>query len=383
MSDQASLPALRSNTQPAPLKPSLVHWWVDELSEMAGGHRREVIRQALIVYLMANTLHLASLKGRNTKLLGQVELSFLDGKFANDSIEARGLDALRRSRQPIVLRVGQDRGLVAYDELPAAAASELRSVLANRLDILTPWSEHQAYFDYRVVESTGGGLDRSRIRVEISVVPRSMVDPILEAFDAQGIDIAGLDVATDEAWAPPSINLLRDHRPKRLPVGFRLVAAAAVVAFIVGGGLIGHTIYRNAQTLEDQRRFADAVQTRVDERNAIAQDIEGRRNEAALIEEERGKYPSPLNVIERLSGLLPDEVWLEGLELDGRDLVLTGYAASASEVIPLLVATNGINDVEFMAPSTRAVMSESDGSSFEAEHFRIGALIAPEMGPTP
>ena len=72
----------------------------------------------------------------------------------------------------------------------------------------------------------------------------------------------------------------------------------------------------------------------------------------------------PLPVLRELTDLLPHDAWLTTLSLDQKGVELTGQAAAASALIPLLENSSRLERVEFASPVTRGR---------DKEQFRIRA----------
>ena len=73
----------------------------------------------------------------------------------------------------------------------------------------------------------------------------------------------------------------------------------------------------------------------------------------------------PLPFLRELTETLPPDVWLTTLTLDQKAVELTGQAATASALIPMLENSPRLEHVEFASPVTRGQ---------DKEHFRIRAL---------
>ncbi len=379
MTKAIALPAIANHADRAADNAGFFEWWLEELAQMAGGRRQRQLRDPVIALCTHDGVQLAALKGKQVRTLGRLAFDPYDPTRLIEVEDGRLLHKLRHAGRSIAVRLDHHYGLVAHDILPAAAESELRAVIANRLDVLTPWSARQAYFDFRIVDRVTDPTGERRIQVEISVAPASVVEGLVDAFADVGLDIATMDIASGHGWGRPEIDLLGDNRPTRFPAWIKAGTFLGLAAVLCGSAVLGYEIYRKHQVLEEQRRFAGAMATRVGEMDQLKEDIEALAAQSTLMREARDGQPSVLNLVELLSRTLPDEVWLEGLELTGRDLSLSGYAASASDLVPLLETADGLQNVQFRSPSTRAVMSTADGSSFEAEQFRLGALVAADL----
>jgi len=86
--------------------------------------------------------------------------------------------------------------------------------------------------------------------------------------------------------------------------------------------------------------------------------------------------PRPLPIMRELTDRLPQDAWLRTLTMDKQGLEITGQAAAANQLIPLLENSPSLTRVEFTAPVTKAG---------DKEQFRIKAAwkIAPVPEPPP
>jgi len=75
----------------------------------------------------------------------------------------------------------------------------------------------------------------------------------------------------------------------------------------------------------------------------------------------------PMELLDELTGLLPEDAWLQQLQFDGNAVNLAGTAASASAVLQALTEANRLESPQFLSAITRT----QDGK----EGFRIGARL--------
>jgi Tfp pilus assembly protein PilN len=85
----------------------------------------------------------------------------------------------------------------------------------------------------------------------------------------------------------------------------------------------------------------------------LTAELERARRELATLRgfEEQGLHPLP--VLRELTESLPADAWLTNLSVDRRGLELGGFANAASQLIPLLEASPGLERVEFTSPVTK------------------------------
>jgi len=79
---------------------------------------------------------------------------------------------------------------------------------------------------------------------------------------------------------------------------------------------------------------------------------------------------SKIEILEELTKILPETVWIWSLKYTGKEIELSGFADSASDLIPLLDKSSLFEKVEFMAPVTKE-RAFRPGFDREKERFKI------------
>jgi Tfp pilus assembly protein PilN len=154
-----------------------------------------------------------------------------------------------------------------------------------------------------------------------------------------------------------------------------LLAAAAGVAALVAPG------YR------DQARRA-ALKAQIARHDAevkaverVQGELERRRKLLATVEALEPAAMKPLPVLRELTELMPTDAWLTLLSLDGKGVELTGQAAAASSLIPLLENSPRLERVEFASPVTRGRDREQFRILARWEGAGASALVMPPATP--
>jgi hypothetical protein len=98
------------------------------------------------------------------------------------------------------------------------------------------------------------------------------------------------------------------------------------------------------------------------------------RKEMAELDQIRASEISKGEILDELTRLLPDTTWIWNLRYNGKEIELSGFADSASDLIPILDRSPLFEKVEFLAPVTKEMQMRSDGNK-EKERFKIKAKI--------
>jgi Tfp pilus assembly protein PilN len=173
------------------------------------------------------------------------------------------------------------------------------------------------------------------------------------------------------ARAPVSLNLLpMPMRKKVRQVAKPLFFVLLVVALgLAGGWALGlYQGYRNE---------LDALRTEVKKKKPEVEAIERiqkKRGERAKENSDFARITSgevsKVVILQELARVLPPTVWIWNLKCSGRELEISGFADSASELISLLDRSPLFEKVEFLAPVTKE--RERRGTEEkERERFKI------------
>jgi Tfp pilus assembly protein PilN len=98
------------------------------------------------------------------------------------------------------------------------------------------------------------------------------------------------------------------------------------------------------------------------------------RKEISGLERIRAGEVSKIEVLEELTKILPDTVWIWNFRYSGKEIEISGFADSASNLIPLIDKSSLFEKVEFLAPVTRERLMKG-GEAKEYERFKIKARI--------
>lgn len=167
------------------------------------------------------------------------------------------------------------------------------------------------------------------------------------------------------------LNLLPlEMRKKVKQIGKPLFLVFLAVAFILSitWGMGVYSQYQN--TLEALRA---EVKKRKPEIDAIEKMQKQRGDLAKEISEfekiTSGDLPKT-EILKELSQILPSTVWVWNIKFSGGEIELSGFADSASDLIPLLDKSPFFEKVEFLAPVTKERERRTGGDK-EKERFKI------------
>lgn len=253
--------------------------------------------------------------------------------------------------------------------LPAAARRNLAEILGFEIDRETPFRRDEVHWTYvvRGQDTRAGMLD-----VELILLPRSYVDPLVETLRGSALEPAGVEVDAGSGIATliPLGSRKRgqwlDPQRSLMP----LATAAAVLAFV---SLITPFAIQQWQLAE--------VESRISELDPLAKEAASFRQDAGqtaatvdFLTKERSKTGSALTALAAATKSLPDDSYLSALSMRAGRLTLNGRSPSAAQLIGVLAQSPEFREPSFEAPVTR----DADN---DLEAFTISVALASKGAP--
>jgi general secretion pathway protein L len=357
-------------------------WWLGELRGLlpARPWRPPARPEAVIVLYEPSGIDIVVRRRHRMRKLGRLPLPEPgngDAALAGVATaqETRTLlRAVRQARLPIVLRLPAAMGIVRRDRLPASAERELGSIMAHKIDVLTPWTVDQVHFDQRI----DGRRDDGQIEVSLVAAPRGAVAEARRRLATIGLETRGVDLVEDDPLAAPSVDLTHaiDTAHPRSRWGGVLLWLG-IILFTAGGVAAGHHIVSRQAIVAERRELVLGLEQRLADMPDLRASLEALRNETRFVAEQQREAASPLVVLESLSRILPDGVWLTDVSISGKALSIQGYADDVAGIVGLIEAAPQFARAEFRSPSTRERVLTADGVEREVSRFSVAAVVEP------
>jgi Tfp pilus assembly protein PilN len=156
----------------------------------------------------------------------------------------------------------------------------------------------------------------------------------------------------------PALRPRRLTRPQWITVGMLAATVVLAIAALLVPG------YREHRQLSALNREITRIDSGVRSVERILAELERKRHLLVAVQNIEAGAIRPLPVLRELTEILPADAWLTMLSLDPKGVELTGQAAQASGLIPVLENSPLLERVEFASPVTRGR---------DKEQFRIRA----------
>jgi general secretion pathway protein L len=285
-------------------------------------------RRRLLLQAAGDELQLRALVDEQTTLVGSVPL---DDPQLLEELRAR-LDA-NASGVPRWLLLDAGQVLRPQLAVPAGAEPRLREMMLHEIDRQTPFAADQVSFEPRVVARD---VATRQLRVELVVLPLARLQSLLEQLGPLANGLAGIDVIAPDGGAlgvnllPAAQRVQRADRARAL----HLALAAGVVAIVfaslwitLGNREAAHAAWsERVQTAQREARDARKL------RNALQDSVRA----ANFLAKQRATQPTVLEILADLTRRLPDDTFLEKIQVNSGNVVLIGQSGRASALVGVL-----------------------------------------------
>ena len=350
-------------------------WWRSELSALSPFRSRidaGAARPGLVVSVDGAGWRLIDerIKRRSG---GRAKTLALSEAEVSDVLERL---AAKRSSVPIRLRLPYSACFERKVELPEAARDDLGRILALELERATPFRSGEVYAAHFVDAARSR---RGTLAVSQLIVPRAKVDKTIAEIETSGIKITGAGCWNEDGSAPLPVNFLAaksgdgDEAPKRS----RLAKTLAGIALLLAASAAALAISRHETALAQLGQETAAARLRVQSVRQAIDATEGELREIRIVQRLKAERPPAVEVLDKLTRLLPDQVWLTDFRLDGDTVEMSGFAKPAADLVPVLERSGVFTEAAFTAPVTLETGEDKERFSLRARVITKSAAIVP------
>ena len=329
---------LRTRLAKTPL-PGFFKWWGSQLVACLPARWRALVEErseSLLLDLRDNEIIVWRERADDETEYGRIprnlppEAQTAEFKRLREAIDDPGVRT--------VLCIPADRVLQRDLSLPTAAEDNLRQVLSFEMDRQTPFKADQIYFDSRVLGHDASGRN---LKVELVLLPRARLDQELGMLPPGAAALDAVDAwLTTPGAGRRHINLLpaerrARRRDLRLPLNLGLAALALILLFV-----------NMDEALTNREAAVEAMRAEVEKSNTEARQVAALRKTltdsisgANFLSDKKRNGPLQVALLDDLSRRLPEDTYLERLQIENGEAQLQGQAKEAAKLIALLGAS--------------------------------------------
>jgi general secretion pathway protein L len=343
-------------------------WWFGELAglvpaRLSPARRRD--RHGLVLAFDDRGIGVSEIVGDREQELGGVDQAG-PGQAAQ---MAALLGRARRRSGRITLRLAPGMGLRKALELPLAAEDDLDQLLRFEMDRLTPFRAEDVVFAQRILERDP---ERQRMTVELQVAPRAVVEQALAVATAcrvrpTRVELARVEASGPELAAPAALNLL-SAGSEAAPTS-RLNRWLALVALALIAAALAIPLQQQRLTAADLERQVAAAKAAAQQSVHLRDRLDQLDANVRFLSDQKRRVPMLTQVLAELTRVIPDQAYVEQLDVRDGELNLRGLATTPSDLIAVLEQSGLFRKPEFRAPVTQ-------DPRLGLERFQLSAKVA-------
>ena len=262
----------------------------------------------------------------------------------------------------VVLRLPSRYLLERQLTLPLAAARDLRGVLGYEIDRLTPFSAAEVAWAHRI-EAMDHAADQ--VGVGLVMVARGAIRPSLAALAQAGLVAQRVEIVNG-AGAIRSIPL-DDTDPAQARAARRRMQAMIVLCLGLAAAAVAVPFVGQAVVEAELDGRIAALRPAVSEVERLRQRVMTEAARGDMLAAERAQAGNPLAALAVLTGVLPDDTFLQEISLAQRKVMLRGQSGGAARLIAALAAEPALRDPGFAAPVIRTEDGRADLFTIRAD----------------
>lgn len=285
-----------------------------------------------------------------------VALQHSEMALATDGIlKADLISGVKKSQLLLSLVMPEEQVMRKRITLPRVARHDLRTVVSYQIGRLTPFSADKVFFDVLEV-STVKPIDHT-IEVDFIAVLKAEAQPwINEVERLTGLTVSRLTASQANGLVnQQAMNLFAQQRTRdawwlRLNRNSMLLMALVAVLLVTS---VVPVIKLRTLVLERKHeiKVVDERVTGLQEKRQILEDDLAALN---YVLEQRASSQQLSSVIEELTRIVPDEIFINSLSVQKKAVVISGIGTGVVDLIEVLNSSPLFEDAKFTASVTRS-----------------------------
>ncbi len=343
-----------SRRGPGPVR-RFFDWWLGELKGLLPHALKRLVGMAnrtLVVDLVSEQMRVRLWRGDRCQDLGWQPLLREAGQEGGGGDVA----ALAARVDTRLVRVPRDQVLVRDVVLPLATEGNLREVLGFEMDRLTPFKVGQVAYDYIKRQRN---IADGTVKARLYVVPKERLRFWVDRLKMMGIHPSALSVIPDEAdLAAPIIpfqpNLLGDREiPRVTSPSSRVLRILAWLILLLATTAVLLPIWSQYRYITRLEQAIAQVRADVMKSRQLSAQRKQVFEDYRFVRRHRAVAYRVIDGLKELTRVLPDDTWLNRLQVNRDWIGMQGESADGSKVLSLIENSPLFEQTRFVAPVVR------------------------------
>lgn len=344
-----------------------VRWWLGELAAIVPAALRPAglaTESLTVVRFDRSNAFFRRFEAGRLLDAGSVQVRNGDG-MPQPKAFLDALDAVQPGKRDVVLVLPPDQVLQKSLTLPLATEENLRQVLEFQVEELTPFTLPQIYFAHRI---TARSFERGQLSVDFIATPKDAADSALQLLNNWGASVRA--VVTESMLSTGKLDSLlpadQVKPPSFLRQGLNPWITGLVLLLLLATLALPLAIKREAvvQMLPWVNRGKVAAETA----DSLRRSLETKVDDYNYLLEKRQAIAPVTVALEELTRVLPDDTYVQQLDIKGKELLIQGETASSVRLIGLFEKSSLFRDPGFRSSLTK-------GQAANTERYQLAVQV--------
>lgn len=235
--------------------------------------------------------------------------------------------------------------------IPAGARDVADAIVRNQIERISPWPEAETVYGYAIAE--GEAASAATIEVRVAATSTAVISQAIDQARKLGLEPSAIDSAHTVNGAGILLRSLRPDRSDKYVRAVNSVLGAALILSLVAGSVGAYASWDRMVRLDAATSELARINQRIDEVDKRSRETSQVQSSRLAILRRKISEPAVMTLVETLSRVLPVDVHLTDLTIQGQQARMLGRAVDATSLIATLENTREFENVTFSAPTLR------------------------------
>lgn len=243
-----------------------------------------------------------------------------------------------------VIELPSDQVLVRTVSFPAQVRDNLAQVMRYEIDRVSPFRADQVFFDFRARE---GATPGDKISVDLVLCRRDQVGGWLQYLREAGAPAEQL--TWQGSWHRANLLPVED-RPSRRAGLFGFSRLLILSALVLAAAVLATPLWQDTRILDDLNAELSKAKVEAEKVQEVRGALDRAREGSVAVLQRKLEQPRTIDILRELTAVLPDDTWVQNLDIRDGEVQIRGESAQATALIGLLEKAPGVSDVAFRSP---------------------------------
>ena len=339
-------------------------WWKEELASLIPMKLRQLLinTNKLVFEIINSDAEIYRIVGSKKNHIARINITDLNSNQVGSILREGNVTEK-------ILIIPKQQVLEKHVTFPMATEENIREVLSYEMDRLTPFTANQVYYDYSLVSRN---KQKSTIEFKLIIIPKERVDNLLNELAQIGFKPHVLTAKADNAEKEEQINLLPVEKRDRKINALKIVnySLTGVVALLLLMALM-LPIWNKIKYIEVLEPELDKYGKSAEKIITLRKQVEKAEEEALFLVEKKRKTILTLRIIDELTQIIPDDTWINQVDVADNEVHLYGESVSSASLLPIIESSKIFSNAQFRSPVTQNRQNDT-------ERFHLSAQIMQE-----